>query len=81
MRGDEAPLLINTDGDILRTEAGPGTGKTFAMIRRVERLLHPDGEGASGDDVLVVAFNRVIAKQLREEIEVNRPGFAGDSNI
>lgn len=67
--GDEALRVINTDAPILRTEAGPGTGKTFGLVRRVERILHPDGLNADGNDVLVVAFNRVIAKELRKDIE------------
>src|SRR5271170_1592347 len=62
--GTEVPLLINSDGDTIRCVAGPGTGKTFGLVRRVERILHPDGLAARGGDVLIVAFNRVIAKQL-----------------
>lgn len=78
VRGDEVPRLINTDAPILRTEAGPGTGKTFGLARRVVRLLHPKGRAANGSDVLVVAFNRVIAKDLRENIdcELNNSGVA-----
>lgn len=69
VQGEEVPILINTDAPVLRTQAGPGTGKTFGLVRRVERLLHPDGVNASGSDVLVVAFNRVIARELRNDVE------------
>ena len=49
--------------------AGPGSGKTFGLVRRVERILHPEGLAVDGhEEVLVVAFNRVIARQLREDI-------------
>ena len=58
--------VINHDAPILRVEAGPGTGKTFGLVRRVERILHPDGLAASPSRVVVVAFNRVIAKQLEQ---------------
>ena len=34
----------------------------------MERILHPEGLAVDGRDVLVVAFNRVIANQLRDEI-------------
>src|SRR5215468_3625311 len=67
-QGAQVLPLINTDAETIRVEAGPGTGKTFGLVRRVERILHPDGLGVSGKDVLVVAFNRVIAKQLGTEI-------------
>ena len=76
VRGEEALRLINTDGVILRTEAGPGTGKTFGLVRRVERILHPDGLAAKGAQVLVVAFNRVIAGELRNDVEA-RLGAVG----
>ncbi len=60
--------LINDDADTIRVEAGPGTGKTFGLVHRVQRLLHPDGLNEDGDTILVVAFNRVIAKDLEREI-------------
>src|SRR5215467_13148029 len=68
VRGTQVLPLINTDAETMRVEAGPGTGKTFGLVRRVERIMHPEGLGVSGKDVLVVAFNRVIAKQLGTEI-------------
>jgi superfamily I DNA/RNA helicase len=68
VRGDEVPALITATAPFVRAEAGPGTGKTFGLVRRVLRLLHPNGANARGGDVLVVAFNRVIAKQLDDEI-------------
>jgi superfamily I DNA/RNA helicase len=73
--GTQVPPLINLDADTLRCVAGPGSGKTFGLVRRVERILHPDGLGADGRDVLVVAFNRVIARQLREDIHARLETF------
>lgn len=67
VRGREVLPLINLNAETIRVEAGPGTGKTFGLVRRVERILHPEGLAASGRDVLVVAFNRVISKQLQLE--------------
>lgn len=69
VRGTQVLPLINDDAEFMRVEAGPGTGKTFGLVRRVQRILHPKGLAVSGKDVLVVAFNRVIAKQLRTDIE------------
>ena len=71
VRGTQVLPIINCDDETIRVEAGPGTGKTFGLIRRVQRIFHPEGLGVPGREVLVVAFNRVIAKQLRQEIEEN----------
>jgi hypothetical protein len=68
VRGTQVPPLINSDADTIRCVAGPGSGKTFGLVRRVERILHPAGLAANGKEVLVVAFNRVIARQLRQDI-------------
>jgi superfamily I DNA/RNA helicase len=68
VRGTQVLPLINLDAKTIRVESGPGTGKTFGLVRRVQRILHPDGLGVPGKEVLVVAFNRVIAKQLQAEI-------------
>lgn len=74
VRGNQVLPLINRDAPIIRVEAGPGTGKTFGLTRRVERIVHPDGLGMSGNDVLVVAFNRVIAKDLQAAIDKRLEG-------
>ena len=68
VRGTQVPALINTDATTIRCVAGPGSGKTFGLVRRVERILHPAGLGVDVRNVLVVAFNRVIARQLRDDI-------------
>ena len=52
-----------------------GSGKTFGLVRRVERILHPEGLAVDGKDVLVVAFNRVIARQLQEDINARLKAF------
>lgn len=75
VRGTQLPPLINLDEDTIRCLAGPGTGKTFGLVRRVERILHPEGLAVDGHDVLVVAFNRVIARQLRDDIRARLKTF------
>lgn len=69
VRGTQVLPIIDLDDDIIRVEAGPGTGKTFGLVRRVQRILHPQGLNVPGVKVLVVAFNRVIAKQLNNDID------------
>ena len=75
IRGVQVLPLINSDADTIRCVAGPGSGKTFGLVRRVERMLHPEGLAADGRNILVVAFNRVIARQLREDIEARLKTF------
>lgn len=68
VRGEQVIPLITEDHANLRVPAGPGTGKTFGLRRRVLRLLHPLGEGLAADEILVCSFNRVIAADLKAEI-------------
>jgi len=75
VRGTQVPALINADAATIRCVAGPGSGKTFGLVRRVERILHPAGLGVDGRNVLVVAFNRVIARQLRDDISARLRTF------
>jgi DNA helicase II / ATP-dependent DNA helicase PcrA len=52
--------------------AGPGTGKTFAMMRRVARLLE---QGADPTRVLAVTFTRTAAIDLSEQLaDLRVPG-------
>jgi DNA helicase II / ATP-dependent DNA helicase PcrA len=59
----------------LRVVAGPGTGKSFAMKRRVARLLE---SGIHASSILPVTFTRVAAEDLhRELVGMNVPGCDG----
>ena len=53
-------------GDRIRVIAGPGTGKSYAMKRRVARLLE---EQIPPDKVLAVTFTRVAAEDLHRELQ------------
>ena len=58
----------------LRVRAGPGTGKTFALMRRIARLLE---EGVAPPRILVCTFTRVAAEDLKRELkELDAPGVA-----
>ncbi len=50
---------------VIHVLAGPGTGKTFAMMRRVARLLE---EGVAPERILAVSFTRTAARDLREQL-------------
>ncbi len=56
----------------VRVIAGPGTGKSFAMKRRVARLLE---SGISPNEILAVTFTRVAAEDLHRELrKLDTPG-------
>src|SRR5213593_1188997 len=50
---------------ILHVLAGPGTGKTFAMMRRIARLLE---DRVIPQRILAVTFTRTAARDLREQL-------------
>ena len=60
----------------LRVLAGPGTGKTFAIMRRLCRLLE-EGENPKG--ILLVTFTRMAAKDLVRKI--SELGVEGEDDI
>ncbi|MEA2839872.1 MAG: ATP-dependent helicase UvrD/PcrA [Methylobacteriaceae bacterium] len=70
--GSAAYAIAASTNDRIRVVAGPGTGKSFAMKRRVARLLET---GVEPDDILPVTFTRVAAEDLhRELVGMNVPG-------
>lgn len=48
-------------GSPLRVIAGPGTGKTYALMRRVTRFLE---NGVAAGQILAVTFTRTAASDL-----------------
>ncbi|WP_323801245.1 ATP-dependent helicase [Parasphingorhabdus sp.] len=63
--GTPAYNIANSDNSRVRVVAGPGTGKSFAMKRRVARLLE---EGVAASSILPVTFTRVAAEDLHREL-------------
>ncbi|AGB39925.1 UvrD-helicase domain-containing protein [Natronococcus occultus] len=58
-------LIENTDG-LYHVDAGPGTGKTFAITRRYGAIVdQPDIEP---DDILLATFTRSGAAEMKERI-------------
>lgn len=57
--------IAATDENPIRVMAGPGTGKSFAMKRRVARLLET---GQDPNRVLAVTFTRNAAKSLVDDL-------------
>lgn len=67
-QGLEGPSLqiAASDHSPLRVRAGPGTGKTFTLIRRIARLLE---NGTRPRQILVSTFTRTAAGDLKQELE------------
>lgn len=64
--------IAATHDSPLRVMAGPGTGKSFALKRRVARLLE---EGADPERILVVTFTRNAAASLVKDLsDLGVPG-------
>ena len=57
--------VASADRSPLRVTAGPGTGKSYALMRRVARRLQ---EGNPPDRILAVTFTRTAAKDLEREL-------------
>ena len=63
-------------GTPLRVMAGPGTGKTFALMRRIARLLQ---NGVPPQSILAVTFTRTAASDLLDQL--NALGSEGANNV
>ena len=57
---------MSTDSHVTRLFGGPGSGKTTALLDRVEDIL--DESGVTVDDVLVVSYTRAAAAEIRERL-------------
>ena len=68
--------IAAVDTRLLRVLAGPGTGKTFAMKRRVTRLLEVN---VNARRILAVTFTRTAAANLVKEL--TDLGVVGCENI
>jgi superfamily I DNA/RNA helicase len=64
----EGPALeiASSNESPLRVQAGPGTGKSFALMRRVARLIE---EEVDPERILLVTFTRVSARDLERELD------------
>src|SRR5689334_22517197 len=63
--GTPAFQIAASDNPHVRVLAGPGAGKSFAMKRRVARLLET---GVDPKVILPVTFTRVAAEDLHREL-------------
>ncbi|APE96109.1 DNA helicase II / ATP-dependent DNA helicase PcrA [Halodesulfurarchaeum formicicum] len=59
-------MMTDTEPVVTRLFGGPGSGKTTALLDRVEDLL--DRDGVTMRDVLVVSYTRAAAAEVRERL-------------
>ncbi|KAB2902468.1 MAG: AAA family ATPase [Anaerolineae bacterium] len=65
VKEDPAERIANSSSSTLRVIAGPGTGKTYSLIRRAARLLK---DGIEPENILIVTFTRMAAGDLIREL-------------
>ena len=70
---DDQQRIIDSDAYPMRVLAGAGTGKTFTMVRKVERLIE---EGVPPERILALTFTNKAADAMREKL-VERVGSVG----
>ncbi|ACV46690.1 MULTISPECIES: UvrD-helicase domain-containing protein [Halomicrobium] len=58
--------MTDTSPQVVRLFGGPGSGKTTALLDRVEELLSEDD--ADVRDILVVSYTRAAAAEIRERL-------------
>jgi DNA helicase II / ATP-dependent DNA helicase PcrA len=66
LHGPHLPSMITSDKPVIRVVAGPGSGKTTGLKRRVQRLV--EGEAVPHEQIFVGTFTRAIAADLRSEL-------------
>ncbi|MWG34538.1 ATP-dependent helicase [Halomarina oriensis] len=65
--------IIDSDDYPMRVLAGAGTGKTFTMVRKIERLVE---DGTPPDRILALTFTNNAADSMREKL-VEKLGSRG----
>ena len=63
---DQQRAAVEADKEPIRVVAGPGTGKTRVLTRRVAHLVE---SGARASSVLALTFTNRAANELRERLE------------
>ena len=69
------PDVVAHIGSNARLLAGPGTGKTFCLARRIEYLISE--QGISPEEIVALTFTRAAAAELRNRVQ-ERLGLEGD---
>ena len=62
----EQQTAIQSDGRRVLVAAGPGTGKTFTLVSRLQRLL---AQGADPNRIVAITFTTRTAEEMQERLK------------
>ncbi|MGV7222184.1 MAG: UvrD-helicase domain-containing protein [Nitrospinales bacterium] len=63
--GSPAHVLASSTDQTVRSMAGPGTGKSFGIQRRIAKLMD---DGVRPEKILAITFTRTAANDLKKDI-------------
>ena len=63
---DSQQEIVDSDDYPMRVLAGAGTGKTFTMVRKIERLI--DEQGVDPDRILALTFTNKAADSMQTKL-------------
>ena len=75
---EQREAILTTEGPVLMI-AGPGTGKTFTLVKRITYLVIE--EGVRPDEIMAVTFTEKAAKELLTRISNEFIKYDFDINI
>lgn len=67
IEGQDARQLIESQSSVIRVVAGPGSGKTTCLKRRIQKLVQKDNIDLQ--KVFVGTFTRAISNELRDALD------------
>ena len=67
IEGRDAQKLIESSSQVIRVIAGPGSGKTTCLERRIQRLIEKNK--VDPNTVFVGSFTRAITRELRKALD------------
>jgi len=80
IEGDALPSLISGDSKLMLAVAGPGSGKTTGLKRRIMRLVQTNR--FSPEQIFVGTFTRAIARELANSLTLSSTTTAStDENV
>ncbi|HMS65032.1 MAG TPA: UvrD-helicase domain-containing protein [Ignavibacteria bacterium] len=70
--------LINSTEGIYLVDAGAGTGKTYSIVKRYEKIIDKE---TNPEDILLITFTNNAAEQMKEEVIIKLKDRIGISKL